>query len=72
MLYVYLIEAHAYGYDDYIGFVIAARNESEVRNLAASKDHRNKRTWLCKSDVTKVGIADTLAPTIILDSFNAG
>lgn len=53
MLYIYLIEAHGYGYDDYIGFTIAARNESEVRNIAAAKDYRNKRTWLSKSDLLK-------------------
>lgn len=72
MLYIYLIAAHSYGYDDYIGFVIAARNESEARNLAARKDPSRKATWLSKSDVTKVGIADSLAPCVLMDSFNAG
>lgn len=62
--------------NDIEGYVIAARNESEVRNLAASKSStEGKKIWLGgRGEVTLIGIAasDITKPTIIMQSFNAG
>lgn len=62
--------------NDIEGYVIAARNESEVRNLAASKSStESKKIWLGGSGkVTLIGIAasDITKPTIILQTFKSG
>lgn len=62
-------------HDHIEGYVIAARNESEVRNLAASKSStEGKKIWLGgRGKVTLIGIAasDITKPTIIMRSFNA-
>lgn len=76
---LYLIENNnEIGYDHVEGYVIAARNESEVRNLAATrKGAEGVKVWLegsVGSKITVIGTAssDITKPTIILRSFNEG
>ncbi|MBO6224908.1 MAG: hypothetical protein J6N72_05585 [Psychrobacter sp.] len=76
----YIKNINEIGYDHYEGHVIAARNESEVRNIAAQKTTTEKtgegaKTWLGSgSTVTLIGIAasDITNPTVILSAFRNG
>lgn len=66
------------GYDHVEGYVIAARNESEVRNLASSMAAgEGVKTWLGGDTGSKITVIGTAAsnitkPTIIQRAFNAG
>jgi hypothetical protein len=70
---LYLIERTGnIGYDEYIGFVIAAENEAEARTIAAyNSGDEGAEIWKtapirCIADVT----GET--PGVVLESFNAG
>lgn len=75
---LYLVLANNYSWDDYIGFVIRAKNETHAREIAAGKDDNWRGTpgikWMKPEKVSVVALSKVKTPGggIILDSFHAG
>lgn len=66
---IYLIERAEENieYDEYIGFVICAKNKKEAKSLMYKADEKEKDKW----KITKVGVTHYKKAKILLDSFYA-
>lgn len=63
------------GYDEYIGFVVSADNETEAREIASEQfADEGKDKWHSQLDVsaTLIALNSTQPKGIVLESFNAG
>lgn len=64
------------GYDEFLGFVVAAESEERCRALVSESSYgdEGKATWLdpSQSRATQIGTAAQAEERIILDSFQAG
>lgn len=75
---LYLLERSrisAAGYDEAMGFVVAASNPDEARELASKQaGDEGAAAWLAPSLTTcrEIGSGETQTSGVILRSFNAG
>ncbi len=70
---IYLLKAvNRVGYDEYDGFVVAAENETEARQIANDNSADDCRIWNDPLKVRCERLKHTLAKGLILGSFNAG
>ena len=76
---IYLVTRSEHGYDEYDGFVVAAKTQEEALTLLEKRYNPDKKynysSWPDEGDkkAEHIGITDTFTePTEILSSFNAG
>ena len=67
---IYLIERadSNFGYDEYYGFVIGAKDKRQARKMIKQADEREKAKW----KITKIGITHYKKPRVFQSDFNAG
>lgn len=64
---LYLIESEgSIGWDEYVGFVVRAKNRKEAAALVADKYKSTRQTFTIRA------LSPRGKPDIVLESFNAG
>ena len=70
---IYLFEFISYGYDEYIGFVVVAKDKEEcIRHLKEDGNYGEEWQWNTGYKIKEIKASNYKKTTDILDSFNAG
>jgi len=67
-----LTRADDAGYDEYVGFVVAAPSEGAARKTVQSWAKEPEGTWSREAKCARIGRAARGVQGILLDSFRAG